>query len=197
MVYFRLHTTIVFYLNFQKVQTLEIDSADSSWSTWWWVTRIWLFHTSLRLTNKSTATVGVNDTFRFAARDGIRVGNQSWLTPTDGIPRPGHRTLGTWSTGGWVTWVWLLNTSLTLTHKASLTIWISDTLWLTSRDCVWVGNQTSLTSTDGITSASDRTLSTWSTWVGVTWIWLNNTSLALTNISLLTVWVSDTLRSTT
>ena len=176
--------------------TLEIDSADSTRATGRWVTRIWLLHTSLRLTNKSTTTVGVNDTFRFAARDGIRVRNQTRLTPTDGITRPGHWALGTRTTGWRITWVRLLHTPLTLTNKTSLTIWISDTFWLTSWDCVWVWDQTRLTSADGIASASDWTLSTWSTRVGVTWIWLDNTSLTLTNVTLLTIWVSDTLRST-
>jgi len=60
----------------------------NTWTTWRWDTRIWLLNTFLVLTNKSSLAIRVNDTFRFASRDGIRIWNQTWLASTDGIASP-------------------------------------------------------------------------------------------------------------
>ena len=54
-----------------------------------------------------------------------------------------------------------------------------------------------MASTDGIAGTSDRALGSRSTGVGVAGIRFDNTSSSLTNVSLLTVGVNDTLRSTT
>ena len=74
-----------------------------------------------------------------------------------------------------------------------LAVRVNDTLGLTPGDGVGVGDEARLTSADGVTIASDRALCSRSAGRWVTRVGLHDTSLALTNVSLLTVWVNDTL----
>lgn len=74
-----------------------------------------------------------------------------------------------------------------------LAVRVNDTLGLTPGDGVGVGDEARLTSADGVTIASDGALCSRSAGRWVTRVGLHNTSLALTNVSLLTVWVNDTL----
>ena len=177
--------------------TSKINCTYSSWSTGWWVARIWFLNTFLILADVATTTVRVNDTLRFTSRDGIRVGYQTRLTSADGITWPGYWTVCSRSTWGGVTGVRFLNTSLVLTNVSPLTIWISHTLRFTSRDGVRVWDQSRLTSTDGIASSCHWALSSRSTRVGITGVRFDNTSSSLTNVSLLAVRVNDTFWSTT
>ena len=137
------------------LHTLEVDCADSPWPTRRWVTRIGLLDTSLALTNVSLLTVRVNDTLWFTSGDGVRVRDEAGLTSTDGVACPGHRALCPRATWRWVTRVWLDHTPLTLANVSLLAIRVDDTLRFTPRDSVRVGDQACLTSTDGITIASD------------------------------------------
>jgi len=84
-----------------------------------------------------------------------------------------------------------------LANISSLAIRIPDTLGFTSRNGIRVWDQTRLTSTDGIASSGDGALGSRSTGVGITGVRFYNTSSSLADVSLLTIGVNDTLRSTT
>ena len=60
--------------------TIASDGALGSRSAWRRVTRIWLHDTSLALANVSLLAVGVNDTLRPAASDGVGLGDEAGLT---------------------------------------------------------------------------------------------------------------------
>jgi len=174
--------------------TLEVDCTNRPRPTRRWVTRVRLLDTSLALTNVSLLTVRVYDAFRLTAGDGVRVGDEARLTSTDGVACPGHGAFGSRSTGRRVTRVWLDDTSLALANVSLLAIRVDDTLRFTARDGVWVGDEARLTSTDGVAIASDTALGSRAAGTWVTRVWLHNTSLALTNVSLLAIRVYDALR---
>jgi len=174
----------------------KVDSADGSRTTGTWNTGIRLLHTSLALTDVAAATVRIHQALRTTACDGVGVGDETWLTSTDGVARPGQSTVSSRTTRGRVTWIGLLHTLLVLTDEASATVWVSDTLGFTTCDGVGVGDETWLTSTDGIARPGQSALSSRTTGRGVAGIWLDNTSLALTDVASLTVRVSHALRAT-
>ena len=99
------------------------------------------------------------------------------------------------STGRGVTRVRLLDTSLTLTDESLLTVRVNDTLWLTPGDSVGVGDEPGLTSADGVTIPSHRALGSGPTGVWIAGVGLDDTSLALADVALLTVRVYDALRT--
>ena len=72
-----------FYL--AMLHTLEVNSADSPRPTRGRVTGIRLLDTSLALANVSLLAVGVNDTLRPAASDGVGLGDEAGLTSADGV----------------------------------------------------------------------------------------------------------------
>ena len=101
-------------------------------------------------------------------------------------PRPTRRR---------VTRVWLLDTSLALANVSLLTVRVKDTFRFTSGDGVRVGDQAGLTSTDGVACPGHRALSPRATGRWVTRVGLDDTPLALTNVSLLAIRVYDALRA--
>jgi len=174
---------------------LEVDCTDSPRPTRRRVTRVWLLDTSLALANVSLLTVRVNDTFRFTPGDGVRVGDEAGLASTDGVACSCHGAISPRSTWRWVTRVGLDHTPLALANVSLLAIRVDDTLGFTSGDGVRVGDEAGLTSTYGIAIASDTALSSGAAGVWVTRVWLHNTSLALTNVSLLAIGVYNALRA--
>ena len=141
-------------------------------------------------------TIGVNDTFRFAAGDGIRVRDETGLAATDGIARSCDRALCTRSTGRGITRVWLLHTLPSLADEPSLAVRITNTLWSTPCDCVGLGDEARLAPADSIARASHRAASSRATRRGVTRIWFIYASLVLADKASLAVWVPHTLWTT-
>ena len=82
--------------------TSKVDSADRSRTTGTWNTGIGLLHTSLALTDVAALTVRVPHTLRATPSDRVRLRDETWLTPTDGIAGPGQGTVGSGTTGGGV-----------------------------------------------------------------------------------------------
>jgi len=82
------------------------------------------------------------------------------------------------------------------TNVALATVRICEAFTVTAGDCVRFGDKTGLTFADRVSSLV-CTEGIRTTRGGVTRIWSDNTSLTLTDISLVTVWVSYTFRSTT
>ena len=80
--------------------TSKVDSADRSRTAGTWNTGIWLLHTSLALTDVAATTVRIHQALRATPSDGVGVGDETWLTSTDGIARPGQSALGSRATGG-------------------------------------------------------------------------------------------------
>jgi len=176
--------------------TSKVEGADSSWAARRGDTRVWLLHTVLVLTDKSSETVGVHQALRSAACDGVRVRYEARQAATDGVTRPGQRTLGPGTTRGGNTGVRLLHTLLVLTDETSAAVRVNDTLWPAASDGVRVRDEAGLTPADGVTRPSHGALSSGATRRGVAGVRLDNTPLALTDVTSLTVGVLDTLRST-
>ena len=174
---------------------MEVKCADSPRSTGRGITRVRLLDTSLTLTDESLLTVRVNDTLGLTPGDSVGVGDEAGLTSADGVTRPRYRALRPGATGRRVTRIGLHNTSLVLTDVALLTIRISHALRLTPGDSVGVGDEPGLTSADGVTIPSHRALGPGSTGVWIAGVRLDDTSLALADVSLLTVRVYDALRA--
>ena len=172
---------------------MEVKCAHSPGSTGRGVTRVRLLDTSLTLTDESLLTVRVNDTLRLTPGDSIGVGDEARLTSADGVTRPRYRALRPGATGRGVTRIGLHNTSLVLTDVSLLTVRVSHTLRLTPGDSVGVGDETRLTSADGVTIPSHRALGSRSAGIWITGVGLDDTSLALADVALLTVWVYDAL----
>lgn len=63
----------------------KVNCAHGARPTWRWIARIRFFYTLLVLADVASLTIRVNDTFRFAARDCIRVWDESGLATTNGI----------------------------------------------------------------------------------------------------------------
>ena len=82
---------------------------------------------------------------------------------------------------------------MVLADIARLTVRVTNTLGSTASDCIWFRNQTGLTLTYGVSLPVDRASGTWTTRVGVTWIWLLGTSVRPAEKSHPTVWVHCTL----
>jgi len=68
----------------------KVDCADSSRAAGAWNTGVRLLHALLVLANVTVLAVRVSHTFRFATRNSIRVGNETWFASADGIARPCH-----------------------------------------------------------------------------------------------------------
>ena len=83
--------------------TSKVDGTDSSRATGTGNTGVWLLHTSLALTDIAAATVWVSHTLRTTACDGVRVGDEAWLTSTDGVTGPRQSTVSSGTTGRGVT----------------------------------------------------------------------------------------------
>lgn len=66
----------------------KVDCADGSRAARAWNTGIRLLHTLLVLANVTALAVWVSHTLRFAARNSVRVGDQTWFASADGIAGP-------------------------------------------------------------------------------------------------------------
>ena len=60
--------------------TRIVNHTVSPWSTWWRITRIWLFNTEIVFTNISMLTIRIPGTFRSASSNSVWLWNQSLLT---------------------------------------------------------------------------------------------------------------------
>jgi len=76
-----------------------VGHAHCSRTTRGWVARIWFFNTPLIGANEAGATVGVNQAFRFAAGDGVRVGNEPRFTSANRVSNRVDHTNGSRATG--------------------------------------------------------------------------------------------------
>jgi len=150
----------------------------------------------LVLANVTALTVRVSHTFRFAARNSVRVWDQTWFASADGIAGSCNRTNCSWAAWGRVAGIRLDHTTLVLADVSSLAVGVPHTLWLATGDCVRIGDETSLTSADGIARAGDGTNCSGTTGRWEAGIWLLDTSLVPADQSPLAVWVPHTLRAT-
>ena len=66
----------------------KVDCADGSRAARAWNTGIRLLHTLLVLANVTTLAVRISYTLRFAARNSVRVGDETWFASADGIAGP-------------------------------------------------------------------------------------------------------------
>ena len=64
---------------------LSVLHALSVGAAWRWLAGVRSGHTPLALTHIALLTVGVPDTLRATAGDGVRLGDQTWLTSADGV----------------------------------------------------------------------------------------------------------------
>ena len=64
---------------------LSVLHALSVGAAWRWLAGVRSGHTPLALTHIALLTVGVPNTLRATASDGVRLGDQAWLTPADGV----------------------------------------------------------------------------------------------------------------
>jgi len=143
--------------------TLSVLCALSVGSTWTGVTGVWSRSTPVVVTDVAGTTVRVHLALSPAALDSVWHGDEAWQTPAHRVALSVLHTLSVGSTGRGLTRVWSGNTSLTLTHVSSLTVWVSGALWSTPGDGVRLGDQSWLTPTDGVTSKVDSTHSSRST----------------------------------
>ena len=63
-----------------------------------------------------------------------------------------------------------------------------------SSDCVRHGDVRGQASADGIACSADHAFGVWPAWTWIAGVWLLDAPLVLTDVTLLAVWVSDTLR---
>lgn len=94
----------------------------------------------------ASRTIRINDTFRFATGDGVRVGNQTRLTSANGVSRGSNRTNSSRATWTGITGIRSWNTFLLLTNIVSRAIRINDTFRSTTSNGIRLGDQTRFTS---------------------------------------------------
>ena len=83
--------------------TSKVDRTDGSRAAGTRNTRVGLLHTSLTLTDVAALTIRVSDTLRATPSDSVGFGDKAGLTSTDGVTGPGQSTVGSRTTGRWVT----------------------------------------------------------------------------------------------
>ena len=96
--------------------TSKVDRADGSRATGTWNTGVRLLHTSLALTDVAAATVRIHQALRATASDGVGVGDETRLTSTDSVTRPGQSTVGSGTTRGWVAGLQTVNSKPFSSH---------------------------------------------------------------------------------
>jgi len=160
------------------------------------VTGIWLGSAPVVVTDVAGATVGVNLTLSSTPRDGVRHGDISWQASAHWVTLSVLHALSVGATRRWLTRVWTWDTSLGLTHVPCVTVWVTCTLRSTASDGIRFGDQTRLTSADGVSSEVNCTDSTRSTGRWIARIRFLNTFLILADVTTLAVGVNDTFRFT-
>ena len=98
----------------------------------------------------SSLAVRIPHTLWLATGDGVRVGDETRLTPADGIARASNGTDCPRATGRWEARIWLLDTSLLPADQSPLAVWVPHTLRATAGDGVRLGNETWLAGADSI-----------------------------------------------
>ena len=114
--------------------------------------------------------VGIPHALWLAARDGVRVGNETRLASADGIARPGNGTNCPRATGRWDTRVRLLDTSLVPADQASLAVWVPQTLRAAASNGVRLGDETWLAGADGVALGVGVAEGSWTTRVWEAWV---------------------------
>ena len=94
--------------------------------------------------------IRVDDTLGFTSGDGVRVGDETRLTPADGIAGASNGTNCAGTTGRWEARIWLLNTSLVPADQSPLAVWLPYTLRAAASDGVRLGDEARLTGANGI-----------------------------------------------
>ena len=64
---------------------LSVLHALSVGAAWRWLAGVRSGHAPLALTHIALLTIWVSDTLRTTASDGVRLGDQTWLTPANGV----------------------------------------------------------------------------------------------------------------
>lgn len=132
-------------------------------------------HTSLALTDISLLAVRVSGALWATPSDGVRLGDQTRLTATDGVSSKINSTHSSWTTWRWITGVWLLHTPLSLAHISLLAVRVNDTLWAAASDGVRLRDQSRLTGADGVAMLVDIAPGARSTRIGLARVRLGHT----------------------
>lgn len=120
------------------------------WSAWAWVTRVWPNNTFLIPADKTLLAVGVSDTLRPTACDGIGFWDQTWFAAANWVASKVNCTHGSWPTWRRIARIRFFYTLLVLADVASLAIRVNDTFRFAARDCIRVGDESGLATTNGI-----------------------------------------------
>ena len=158
--------------------------------------RVRLLNTPLALADVASLAVRVPHTLWPTAGDGVRLGDQPRVAPTDGVAIEVKSAAGPGTAGAGVAGVRPLHTSLVCTDITTLTVGVPQTLWLAAGDRVRVGDQIGFTPADSVSRARDLTEGPRATGRGDAGIGAGHAPLALAHQTLLTVWVPHTLWTT-
>ena len=109
----------------------------------------------LALTDVTPLAIGVPYALRSTGSDGVRLGNESRLTPADWVASKVDRADSSRAAGTWVARIWLLHALLVLADVPALAVRISHTLGFATRNSVRVGDQTWFASADGVAGPGD------------------------------------------
>jgi len=120
------------------------------WSTWAWITWVWPYNAFLIPTDKTLLAVRVSDTLRPTACDSIGFWDQTRFTAANWVASKVNCTHGSRPTWRWIARIRFFYTLLVLADVASLTIRVNDTFWFAARDCIRVGDESGLATTNGI-----------------------------------------------
>lgn len=171
------HGNIASYTLAHRVAQV-VDITPGVWSTWAGETRIrW----------------GSSGLYLGTTCDGVWLGGESWDAGAHGVTKSVNIALCVWTAGSRVARVGPWNTFIVLTNLIPTTVRVPFTLPATPCNCVWLGYIVRETAADWVAGACHRAFSVWSTWGGITRIWLLYTLVVLANISSTAVWVSLTL----
>jgi len=165
----------------------------SSGSTWAWVTRIWSQDAFLVFTDVVTgSTIRVNDTFGFAASNGVGVGDQTGFASADRVSVGSNGANSSRTARAGITGVRSINTFLLFTNIISGAIGVNDTFGSASSNGIGFGDQTGFTSADSIAVSICSADSSRSTRTGIARVGFLNTSLVFTNVSGATIGINYT-----
>lgn len=160
------------------------------------ITWVWSRTALVSLANVTGTTICIPFTFMGTASDGVRLGNVGWQASADRVATSCHSALSIRTTGTWITRIRLYNTPLVLAYVTRLTVRINSALGTASSDCVRFRDQPRLTTTKWVTLEIDSADGSLAARRRVAWVRLLHTLLIFTNVSRRTVWIPDTLRST-
>jgi hypothetical protein len=131
----------------------------------------------------SAGTKSLPNALRLAARNSVRIGNESGGAAADGVSASGDGALSTGAAGRGIARIRLRHTPLALTHIAVLAVRIPGALRLASGDGVRIRYESGLTAADGVTAAGHRALRTGAARRGITGVRLRHTPLAQAHVT--------------